>query len=163
MADKSHLDLHDARRVAAAEGYAMLGMWQDAEAELGAIGPAARNCAEASAVRLQIYHGLQKWELMRSAARDLARNDSENVQWTISLAYATRRCESIDAARLILLAALERHPDEATLHYNLACYDCQLGDLTSAITRLEKAFELGPGYRRLAVDDTDLQPLWNSI
>ncbi len=40
--------------------------------------------------------------------------------------------------------ALERHPDDELLHYNLACYECQLGELSSAEEHLKKAFELQP-------------------
>jgi hypothetical protein len=38
-----------------------------------------------------------------------------------SKAYATRRVDSIDAARTILLNALEQHSASALLNYNLAC------------------------------------------
>ena len=57
----------------------------------------------------------------------------------MSWAYATRRAVSIDAARLLLLEAVERMPNAAILHYNLACYECQLGDLEVAKARLRHA------------------------
>jgi len=41
----------------------------------------------------------------------------------------TRQAESIDAARHILALALNNHPRKAIVHYNLACYECQLGDI----------------------------------
>ena len=37
------------------------------------------------------------------------------------------------------------HPDEAILHYNLACYECQMGNLDESKTRLKRAFELVKG------------------
>jgi len=69
-------------------------------------------------------------------------------KWTVSWAYATRRVDSIESARMILVSALERLPDVAIFHYNLACYECQLGDLEAANTRLKRAFELDAMFGR---------------
>jgi hypothetical protein len=60
---------------------------------------------------------------------------------------------------------VERFPDSATMRYNLACYECQLGRLTEARRWLEAAYELG-GTREMklmALDDEDLRPLWDHI
>lgn len=78
-------------------------------------------------------------------------------------AYAIRRAESIQAAHGILKEALQRHPDEPAVHYNLGCYACQLGDLPAAKEHLKKAFRLEPKYRVMGLDDPDLQPLWSQI
>ena len=67
------------------------------------------------------------------------------MQWTVDWAYATRRTDSIDAARLIVVNAIERQPEVAIFHYNLACHECQLGNLDEARARLKRAFELEPG------------------
>jgi hypothetical protein len=45
-------------------------------------------------------------ELMQEIAKRLAEFQPDDVQWTISLAYATRRADSIQAAKEILLNAL---------------------------------------------------------
>lgn len=63
----------------------------------------------------------------------------------------------------MLMKALERHPDDELIHYNLACYECRLGELSSAKEHLNKAFELQPKYRAMALDDADLEPLWQSL
>ena len=47
--------------------------------------------------------------------------------------------------------------------FNLACYDCQLGNLESAKLYLEQAIKLKPGMRTMALDDPDLEPLWDSL
>ena len=90
-------------------------------------------------------------------------HDPENAQWSISLAYATRRAQSIEAARRILLEAVERHPGEPILHYNLACYECQLGDIEVTKARLAHAFKLEPKCRLMALDAEDLAPLWDTL
>jgi hypothetical protein len=97
---------------------------------------------------------------MRTVARSLALNDPDEVQWPVSWAYATRRADSIEAARLILLEAVERLPGAAILHYNLACYECQLGEVEVARARLKHAIALEPACRARALEDDDLKPLW---
>jgi hypothetical protein len=157
------LEPEDQRHLTAAEGYADLGMYLDADAELDGIDPEVRHVAEVLLVRLEIYRGLEKWELMRTVAGRLAAHDPDNAQWPISLAFATRRAQSIEAARRILLEAVERLPEEPILHYNLACYECQLGLLEVAKGRLAHAFKLAPKCRLMALDDDDLKPLWDSL
>ena len=48
-------------------------------------------------------------------------------------------------------------------HYNLACYECQLGELEVAKARLQHAFKLEAKCRLMALDDDDLAPLWDSL
>src|SRR5206468_6169301 len=71
-----------------------------------------------------------------------ARNAVDDVQWTISLAYATRRANSIEATKEVLLDAEPKFPKEAAIKYNLACYFCQTGDIQNAKHYLKKAFEI---------------------
>jgi Flp pilus assembly protein TadD len=100
---------------------------------------------------------------MQTVAKRLARIEPENIQWTVSWSYATRRADSVEAARLILLEAVERFPTAAILHYNLACYECLLGDVEVAKARLQHAFNLEPRYRLAALEDEDLEAVWSDI
>ena len=78
-------------------------MFLDADAELEAIDAEVRHVSEVLTVRLEIYRGLEKWELMQTVAGRLAAHDPDNAQLAISLAYATRRAQSIDDAKAKLL------------------------------------------------------------
>ena len=151
------------RHITAAQSYVELGMFLDANAELEELDPDQRLLPEALAVRLGIYGGLKKWDLMRALAGKLAGYAPGEVQWSISLAYATRRAESIEAAKIILLEAVERHPKEPMLHYNLACYECVMGEVEVAKARLRHALKLEPRMRSMALDDEDLQAAWDSL
>lgn len=153
----------DLNHLRAAAGYTELGMYLDADAEIEQITPELRHEPEVLAARVAIYTGLKKWELLQTVAARLAAHDPNEAQWSISLAYATRRARSIEAAKAILLEAVERHPTEPMLHYNLACYECQLGDLEVAKARLAHAFKLQPQCRLMALDDEDLEPLWAAL
>ena len=59
----------------------------------------------------------------------------------------------------ILAAANERFPDDATLLYDLACYESLAGRLDAAREHLDRALALEPGYRPMAEGDADLDPL----
>ena len=147
----------------AACGYAQLGMYRDANEELERIDPFVRAAPEILALRIEIYRGLKKWELMQQIAKRLKEFEPDNVQWTISLAYATRRAYSIDTAMEILLNAEAKFPREAAIPYNLACYYCQLKELEKAKRYLKKAFDIDSSWKIAALDDPDLHPLWNDL
>jgi lipopolysaccharide biosynthesis regulator YciM len=99
----------------AAAGYVELGMFLEANTELDKIDPFNRAAPEVLAIRLAIYHGLKKWELMHEIAKRLSEFQPDNIQWTISLAYATRRADSIQAAKEILHNAESRFPKEGVI------------------------------------------------
>jgi|SRR5882757_1706989 tetratricopeptide (TPR) repeat protein len=157
------LEQPDQRHCQTAAGYVELGMFLDANTELDKIDPFNRAAPEVLALRIAIYRGLEKWELMREIAKRLADFRSDDIQWTISLAYATRRADSIQAAKEVLLNAEPKFPKEAALKYNLACYFCQTEDIQNAKNYLKKAFEIDLNWRVAALEDADLQPIWDSI
>jgi tetratricopeptide (TPR) repeat protein len=138
-------------------------MYDDANAEVEEIDPLCRVLPEVLVIRLEIYGRTKNWDLMQIVAKKLAQHDPGKAQWVILLAYATRRAESIEAAKRILLEAVVAHSQEPIVHFNLACYHCQMGDLQSAKRNLERAFELQPKCREMALDDPDLEPLWDSL
>ena len=138
-------------------------MFLEADTELDRIDPFNRAAPEVLALRIAIYLGLEKWELMQEIAKRLAEFQPNDAQWTISLAYATRRANSIQAAKKVLLNAEPRFPEEPLIKYNLACYFSQTGDISTAKTYLKKAFEIDLNWRMAALEDEDLKPLWESL
>ena len=59
----------------------------------------------------------------------------------------------------ILKAAAERFPDDAVIHYDLACFEALGGDVRAALTHLRRAIDLDPGLRASAVIDRDFAAL----
>jgi hypothetical protein len=51
------------------------------------------------------------------------------------------------------------------MRYNLACYECQLGNLKEALQWLQLAIDLAgkKDIRLMALNDPDLEPLWREI
>jgi hypothetical protein len=74
-------------------------------------------------------------------ASHLVKVEPEEAGWWINLAYATRRCESIEKAETILLRARELHHNNALIEFNLACY--------ASVTAISEASGC-PGGRRSA-------------
>ena len=134
----------DQQHLTRAQGYVELGMFLDANEELENMDAEVRHLPEVLAVRVDIYSALKQWELMQVVAKRLAKYDPNNSQWWISWAYATRRVENVESAKIILLEAVKQHSKEPIIHYNLACYECQLGDIDRTKEYLEIAFELAP-------------------
>jgi tetratricopeptide (TPR) repeat protein len=157
------LEAPDLQHWRAAVGYVELGMFQEANDQLENIDPFNRAAPEVLAVRIAVYQGLKKWELMREVAKRLAEFQPNDIQWTVSLAYATRRADSIQGAKQILLNAESNFPKEAIINYNLACYCCQLGEIENAKNYLQKAFEIDSTWRLQALDDEDLRPVWDLL
>jgi hypothetical protein len=157
------LEAEHLHHLTVAQGYLELGMFLDADTELDRIEPEVRHVPEVLEIRAQIYSRLCKWEPMFVVASALFRYDCGNIQWIVWRAFAARRAESLDAARSILREAVERIPEAAILQYNLACYECQLGELELAKSRLSNAIALENEWRALALDDDDLKPLWDYL
>ena len=147
------------RRLSHAKGYLELGMLAEAAAELDRISAPENTGLDFLAVRLALLQEQQDWPALRDLARDYARRAPEEPAVWVTWAYAARRADSIPEAQKILLAAIPHHPTNGTIQFNLACYACQLGDLTEARHHLDLAIALDKEFAAAAAIDPDLAPL----
>jgi uncharacterized Ntn-hydrolase superfamily protein len=69
------------------------------------------------------------------------------------------RALDYDSGIRILDEALERFPDDATILYDLACYESLDGRREQAVEHVARAIELEPGYREAAAVDEDFATL----
>jgi Flp pilus assembly protein TadD len=115
------------------------------------------------AARIPVYRALEKWDVMAIVAKKLAEWRPEEPRNFIDWAYAARRGESIHQAHAILTRAAGLHPSDATIQFNLACYEAQLGNLDPAKTCLRRAIEIEGKFRVIALEDPDLEPLRASL
>jgi hypothetical protein len=60
---------------------------------------------------------------------------------------------------------MEKFPKDPVIPYNLACYACQMQQPDKARVLLTRAMALGgrDHIKRMALSDSDLQPLWKEI
>jgi lipopolysaccharide biosynthesis regulator YciM len=146
-------------RLSHARGYLALGMLRQAEAELRSVRGEDADRMEIKALLLAILHQKRDWRRLRRLAAELVKREPTEADWWVSLAFATRRVQSIDRARRILLEAEQLHPKEAVIQFNLGCYACQLGELEEARRRVMRSIALHASFREAAVADEDLAPL----
>ncbi len=148
---------HTARRLRHASGYLGLGMVAQAALELDAVDPADRESADVLATRVELLLEIKAWLPLSELAEHLAQVAPQVEQGWIHWAYALRELERIEEAKAVLLAAEPFHGKTcAVLHYNLACYECLLGNLPNAKRRLRTAIERDAHWKEAALTDPDL-------
>jgi predicted Zn-dependent protease len=152
----------DQHHLRAAEGWLGLGDWQSANDELEEITPQLRAHPEVLEVRWQVYAAAKRWVMCVEIATAITKLVPERAFGWLHRSFALHELKRTAEAREGLLAVVERFPAEATMHYNLACYECQLGNLVEARKWLAQALALDDSddFKRAALDDPDLDPLW---
>ena len=147
------------RHLQAAEGFLELGLPLEAQAELDAAPCGHAGDLRVTTLRVEVCRALAHWEQMVGHARVFCHERPGDAYGWINLAYATRRAASLEDALAVLTDAVCRFPGEGTIHFNLACYEAQLGSLDAARAHLARAIRLQPAYRQMAAEDPDLAPL----
>lgn len=160
-------ELHppDTHHLSAAEGWSELGNYAEALVELAQLSPAAQDCLEVLGLRWSIAAQQQQWEqCLQIASAIIERVPDHSFGW-IHRSYALHELKRTREARDFLLAVAAQFPDDETISYNLACYECQLGDLTTAWQWFEETLtRRNPArLREHALEDPDLQPIWSRI
>jgi Flp pilus assembly protein TadD len=138
-------------------------MFDDAARSLQEIPSKDRRRIEVLGARLALYLAGRKWQMAAAVAGHLVKVMPENPAWWIQMAYAVRRCDTIEKAEAILLRAHEIHPKNVIILLNLASYASVTGRVEDAKARLRHAMNLNRGVRRLALDVEDLRTLWDWI
>ena len=149
----------DERTLLAAQGYCELGMFDDALGEIETLPEEARQSAPAIETRLLILMQAKRWKPALAASRELCALVPERPVGFIHASYCLHEMGRTADARELLLAGPEALRTEPTYHYNLACYECRLGQLDLARAHLEKCFTFDKKFRAFAKLDPDLAAL----
>jgi predicted Zn-dependent protease len=159
------LEPPDSIHLQAAEGWLELGNHIEADAELDNIAANLRAHPDVLKVRWEIYAAAKKWEAALDIAAALIQSDPDAPLGWVNRSYALHELKRPTEARDNLLRVVDKFPASATMRYNLACYECQLGRMQQAKQWLEKAFALGDAkeLKLAALDDPDLEPLWRDV
>jgi predicted Zn-dependent protease len=159
------LGLNDQRHLDAAEGWLELGNWLEANEELEHITPELRAHPFVLRVRWGIYAKAEKWEMAGEVARGISVILPDNSFGWKHWAYALHELKRTKEAWSVLIPIADKFPDDYIISYNLACYSCQLGNLKESFNWLVRAIDLAgkKDIRLMALDDDDLEPLWNKI
>jgi tetratricopeptide (TPR) repeat protein len=153
--------------LSAAQGWLELGNISEALAELDQIEDALQNHPHVLEMRWAVLAQAGDWPAALEIARLLSQISPDSQAAWLHHAYALRRVPDggLEPARKALLQAAKKFPLASTVAYNLACYACQLGDLAEARNHFQQALKTGdPRHiRKIALEDSDLQPLWAEI
>jgi predicted Zn-dependent protease len=152
------------RRLQYAQGYLALGLMAEAAAELESITVEDRLSDEVLEITIDLHSMRQDWQHAVTAAEEYVRRHPDKPKGWISWAFALRRLKSIPDAELVLLEGEKRIGGTcALIHYNLACYRCQLGDRAGALQRLAIACRMEPHWKTAGLEDPDLASLRDDI
>ncbi len=154
--------MHWKWRVRHAQGFRELGLLKEAAEELALVPQENTDELEFLREKAVLAQETGEWAELTAAARTLAHREPESPEWWILWAFGTRRSVSIEAAEKILLVAVMMHDRVATIHFNLGCYACQLGNLDGARARVARAIAIDQHFQELARTDPDLEALRNN-
>lgn len=161
------LEPPDTHYVSAAAGWLGLGNPAEAEIELRQLSPSAAVNPDVLELRWLVCAEQTKWDAGLKVAQKLLEVAPERPTGWLHRAYALRRVPdgSLREAWEALLPAAQKFPGEMIIAYNLACYACQMCELSTAREWLARAIERGSleEVRRMALADEDLIPLWEEI
>lgn len=161
------LEPSDAHRLNAALGWLGLGSPADARAELDGIAPGRQSHPAVLETRWLICVHERNWREALAVAEGELRIAPADAGGWLHRAYALRRVDGGGLAQAwdALLPAAEKFPAKPVIAFNLACYACQLNQLGSSRTWLERAIKTGglEAIKKMALADEDLKPLWPEI
>ena len=150
--------------LSAAQGWAELGNYHEANAELEADTGALRSHPDALEVRWQIYAHSKNWEACADLGETMVKKAPQRVRSWIHRSYALHELERTQEAFDKLLPAAKIYSKEWSVPYNLARYTAQLLRVDEAWKWFKKAVAIDEKAAKAeALDDLDLQPLWDSI
>ena len=147
------------RTLLAAQGYCELGMFDDALDELESLPPELMQHSAVVELRTVVLMQARRWKLALTASRSLCRVAPDKSTGFIHAAFCLHELGRTDEARDTLLSGPDALHTEPTYHYNLACYECALGNLDLARMHLEKSIELDKKFKDFAKNDPDLAAL----
>ena len=161
----SQLQPPDSHHLSAAEGWLGLGNHCEAQVELDHISASEQEHIEVLALRWSIEAHFKSWGKCASLGARMVELAPKHVFGWIHRSFALHELKRTQEARDLLLPAVKSFPKNETIPYNLACYECQIGNLESARGWLKKAMAKSDPreLKHQALTDLDLEPLWAEI
>ena len=145
--------------ILAAQGYFELEMHRDAIVELDKLPLAEQLRPDVLEMRVLILMKDQLWRDAFSASEKLCAVAPEVPIGFIHAAYCLHELGETQSAKELLLEGPAALVNDATYHYNLACYECALGNIETARAYLVASISMDEKLREFAENDPDLKPL----
>jgi Flp pilus assembly protein TadD len=142
-----------------AEGYLELGMPRQAIGVLARLGDPTGFDARAFYLWGESLRILGRYEEALVPLGHAAEMDSGDLHVWVALGWCYKRTGQLSQAIEALRTAVSVSPNEALLHYNLACYWSLAGNRRLALRYLSHALAIDPSYRLLIDGETDFDPI----
>lgn len=110
-------------------------------------------------MRVLILMKADRWREALADSEKLCALAPEVPVGFIHAAYCLHEMGQTRQAKELLLEGPAALVNDATYHYNLACYECVLGNVEIAGAYLAASFSLDEKLREFAAEDPDLKPL----
>jgi predicted Zn-dependent protease len=149
------------RALNAADGYLYLGLPDEALAEMEALPKEEQTDAAIMLARIRTLLHLKRWQDAEELSHSGETQHPDEDEFTVQRAFALHQLRQGDAAIEVLLAAPDWIRRTGILHYNLACYEARLGDLSIARQCINAAIQMNAAIQKKARIDPDLAELWN--
>ena len=153
--------LHTQRALHAADGYLYLGLPDEALSEIEQIPVPEQTNASVMLAQVRVLLHLRRWKDAEDLSSQGVLQHPQEEEFTVQRAFALHQLNEGDRAVEVLLAAPEWIRRTGILHYNLACYEARLGDISTARQCIRAAIQLNAAMKKNARIDPDLQALWN--
>ena len=155
----------DGFHLSSAVGWLGLGNASEAKVELDSIAARHLHRLDVQAVKWDVFARLKRWpECLEIADALVEKWPCEPTGW-IDRSFALHELDRTRDAYDNLVSVAGRFEKVWTIPYNLACYACQLDNLTEARVWLRKAFAIEDKKRllKVAMEDPDLESMRNEI
>ena len=151
----------DAFHARAVAGWLELGNAKEARREFDAIAEVHRGHPDVLEALWPILVEERDWKAALAAAEKLVTVAPERETGWVQQSFALHELKRTPEAYERLVKVVERFRDAYVIPYNLACYQCQLGNKEAALKWLRQAANVSDAktIRAMAVKDPDLVPL----
>lgn len=148
----------------AAKGWCALHDFAEAAKELGQVSPTALEHPRVLEARWQVYANLDRWDEAHAISTAITRLAPQEPEGWVYLASSLAELDRKQEAFEVLRQVASRFLDDEIIHYDLACLCCALKRVAEGARWLARAIEIGgEQVKRKALDDDDLEPLWERI
>jgi predicted Zn-dependent protease len=147
------------KTILAAQGYFELNMLQDAIVELNTLPLTAQLRPDVMEMRVLTLMKAGQWREAFDACEKLCAVTPDSPVGFIHAAFCLHELGRTREAKEVLLDGPASLIKDPTYHYNLACYECALGNLDIARAYLEKSLSMDRKLRDYAKSDPDLKAL----
>ena len=150
-------------KIEAAHGFHELGMHTDAWTVLDDLPPEDKAHPLVVLLRLDILLGMDRWDDAVALGTGACRQWPVVDGFFFKTVTALIELHEYQQAKDLLLAGPESLQQKAPYWYDLACCQCRTGELEGAKKSIVECFERDQVLRMRALDDPDLESLWESL